>query len=293
MSYLHIPNLYKDRRILAFRECFAMEKVHGTSAHVAWRDTKARFSSGGAPCAEFIKLFDTEALTAAFTALGRLNVIVYGEAYGGKMLRMSHTYGKALRFIAFEVKIDDTWLSVPSAFAVATQLGLEFVPWRNISTDMDAIDAERDRPSEVADRCGCGGDKPREGVVLRPPFEVRLNNDERLIAKHKGEAFSERAHSPKVLDAERLTVLTDANAIADEWVTDMRLTHVLDVFRDATIADTGAIINAMIEDVIREAAGEIVDSPDARRAIGKRAASLFHARLKASRFILEREGRRP
>jgi len=36
----------------------------------------------------------------------------------------------------------------------------------------------------------------------------------------------------------------------------------------------------MIEDVTREAKGEIVDSPDARKAIGKRTADLFKAREK-------------
>jgi hypothetical protein len=35
----------------------------------------------------------------------------------------------------------------------------------------------------------------------------------------------------------------------------------------------------MTEDVLREAAGEIVDSKDARRAIGQRAAKLFKSRL--------------
>ena len=36
----------------------------------------------------------------------------------------------------------------------------------------------------------------------------------------------------------------------------------------------------MIEDVLREAAGEIVDSKSARVAIGHRAAALFHAHLR-------------
>lgn len=35
MGYLHIDNLYKNRDILLFRECWALEKVHGTSAHYA------------------------------------------------------------------------------------------------------------------------------------------------------------------------------------------------------------------------------------------------------------------
>ena len=34
MSYLHIQNLYKDPRILMLREVYALEKIHGTSAHI-------------------------------------------------------------------------------------------------------------------------------------------------------------------------------------------------------------------------------------------------------------------
>ena len=32
MGYLHIENLYKAQDILLFRECYALEKVHGTAA---------------------------------------------------------------------------------------------------------------------------------------------------------------------------------------------------------------------------------------------------------------------
>lgn len=42
------------------------------------------------------------------------------------------------------------------------------------------------------------------------------------------------------------------------------------------------VIDAMVEDVLREASGEIVDSKEARAAIGRRAAQLFRARLAAS-----------
>ena len=29
MSYMEIPNLYKDKTILMFKQCYAMEKIHG------------------------------------------------------------------------------------------------------------------------------------------------------------------------------------------------------------------------------------------------------------------------
>ena len=37
MGYLHIDNLYKNQDILMFKECYAMEKIHGTSAHVSFK----------------------------------------------------------------------------------------------------------------------------------------------------------------------------------------------------------------------------------------------------------------
>lgn len=83
MGYRHIDNLYKDQRILLFRECFALEKIHGTSAHVSWTEAEGvRFSSGGEKHERFVKLFDEAALRTAFMGLGHPTVIVYGEAYG-------------------------------------------------------------------------------------------------------------------------------------------------------------------------------------------------------------------
>jgi hypothetical protein len=128
-------------------------------------------------------------------------------------------------------------------------------------------------------------DRPREGVVLRPLVEVRLNNDERIIVKHKGAAFEERKTPQKVVTPDKLVVLTEAQAVAEEWVTEQRLSHVLDKLAAAgTPADdvtgTPMVIAAMAEDVTREAAGEIVESKDVLAAIRKRTAQLFHARLR-------------
>ena len=49
---------------------------------------------------------------------------------------------------------------------------------------------------------------------------------------------------------------------------------------DLGIAHTGEVIKAMIEDVEREAEGEIVKSREARTAIGKRTAQMFKNRVK-------------
>lgn len=298
MSYLSIVNLYKAKEILEFKWVWALEKVHGSSAHVAWKDKKLEFFSGGTSQVMFEKLFDHAALTAAFEKLGHAEVTVYGEAFGGKCQGMSDTYGKELRFIAFDVCVVNrnvadppdpyeplahaVWLDVPNAYEVATGLGIAFVPFEKVSTDVTALDAIRDRSSQVAESLGFPG-KPREGVVLRPPFEVRLNNRHRVITKHKGEAFKERENVPKVASPEALAVLEGAQQIADEWVTEMRLTHVLDKLSigrpPLEIQDTPLVKTAMVADVLREAAGEIVPGRDVERAIGNATAKMFRKRI--------------
>lgn len=296
MGYAHIDNLYKNANIRMFRECFAMEKVHGTSAHVRLRKVvnidlpdigvEVIYYAGGASHDSFVKVFDEPALKAAFLAVPELtDVTVYGEAYGGKLQGMSDTYGKQLRFIAFDVLIGERWLSVESADLMAQKLGFEFVPYERISTDQAALDAERDRPSRVAVRRGITEPKISEGVVLRPVVEVTLNNGTRICAKHKRVEFSERASKKDtVADPGKLEVLKKADEIAKEWVTTMRLQHVTDKLaaaegRPLEMKDTGNVIRAMVEDVTREGAGEIEMSKEAERAIGTAASKLFRTAL--------------
>ena len=66
VGYLHIDNLYKAQDILLFRQCYALEKIHGTSAHIGWADGALRLFSGGESYERFVALFDQTALTAAF-----------------------------------------------------------------------------------------------------------------------------------------------------------------------------------------------------------------------------------
>ena len=302
MSYMDIENLYRSQDILLFRECFASEKLHGTSCHVRYDATESalgsdpretevglHFFNGGTKRESFIGLFDQKTLLEKFKLVfpePGAKVIVYGEGYGGKEQGMSATYGKELKFAVFEVKVDTVFLSVPQAEDVAKQLGLEFVHYRKIPTDLASIDAERDAPSEQAFRNGCAdrGDpatfKKREGIVLRPLIEVRKNNDARVICKHKREDFQETKTKREVTDPERLKVLSDAQAIAEEWITPMRLKHVLDQFPDAGMEQIPEIMKAMVADVLKESKGEIVDSKEARKAMSTRAVQLFKQHLK-------------
>ena len=271
-----------------------MEKIHGTSCHLAFRpsDNSIRYFSGGTKRAAFVALFNETELIEKFKALNLpvdKEIIVFGEGYGGKEQGMSATYGKELRFVAFDVKIG-SWLDVPAAEKVVLSLGLEFVYYKKVSTlnvvEKDDVkhfvelDAERDAPSTQGKRNGVLEDKFREGIVLRPPFEVTLNNGNRLIVKHKRDEFRETRSPRKILvDPARLTVLSTAEEVSNEWCTNERLRHVLDKMPDHSMTTIPQVIQNMVSDILREGEGEIVDSKEVRRSIGTKTVKLYKAML--------------
>lgn len=282
MAYMHIDNLYKTQDILMLKECYALEKIHGTSAHITYKSGRIGFFAGGGKYETFITLFDEKALKKRFEEIiiGDESVTVYGESYGGKQQGMSAVYGKEGKFVAFEVKIGNLWLAVPKAEKLAIGLGLEFVHYNRIPCTIESIDAERDAPSYQAILNGMGK-HPREGIVLRPLEEVTKNNGQRVMAKHKGDAYKETKSSREV-SPEKLQIIAEAKAIAEEWVTPMRLKHILSGSGlEIRIENTGKVIALMTEDIIREAEGEIVDSPNARKEIARHTALMFKRQLQS------------
>ena len=291
MGYQSIDNLYKNRDVLLFRRCFALEKVHGSSAHLSFSKTEGKvtihYFAGGESHERFISIFNEAKLLDAFLASGHQYLTIYGEVYGGKCQGMRETYGERLAFIAFEVSVGDgdssIWLSVPQAFDVATSFGLEFVDFEEGPTDLEWLDAQRDRPSRLAKRRGILEDKPSEGIVIRPPIEVTKNNGKRITAKHKTAKFGE-TKTPRQVDAATLQVLSNADKVADEWVTTMRLEHVLQKLAAEgnpalEISDIRRVTPAMLEDVKKESVGEIVWSKEVEKAIKSRAADMYKIRV--------------
>lgn len=337
MSYLHIPNLYRaeGQLILALRRCWALEKLHGTSAHITYKTNPSNksqwqltFFSGGESYNNFIKLFDKDILMKSLGELGLdpdKELTIYGECYGGSQQGMSETYGTSLKFGVFDIQIGDCWLAVPQADEMAQKLGLEFVPYQECSTDLADLDAQRDLPSVqairngVSEHCPAGDEREkttlrpimgfkqgepcwfegrvllnprkREGVVLRPLFEIRLNGNEeaghRLICKHKGDDFKETKTARPVVDPAKMAVLTDATAIAEEWVTAMRLEHVIAKLpsvlagKPLDMSLIPELIKSMTEDVLREASGEITEGDAVKKAIGKKAVEMYKVYLKS------------
>jgi hypothetical protein len=296
MGYLHINNLYKNKEILMFKECYAMEKIHGTSAHVSLHgvfdgDKKSLINvcvnifAGGENHTNFCNLFNEKKLIDTFIRLSLNNITIYGEAYGGKQQGMKDTYGNKLKFVAFDIKIDDKWLGIPQAEYFCKEFGIEFVHWEIVPTEIELLDKLANAPSIQAKRNGILEDKLREGIILRPLIELTKNDGSRIICKHKNEKFKEREHQPKLTNNNEesdIKWLEQVNAIVEEWVTPMRLQHLLGKREKYSIENTGEILCEMVEDVLREAQGEILllsNNKELICAIKRKTAQLYNQKL--------------
>jgi hypothetical protein len=238
-----------------------------------------RFFSGGSCHQTFCNLFDVKALTEMAHSIDVPKWIIYGEAYGGKCQGMSKTYGVGLKFVAFEAKVNDMWLDTHKARKFADRFGIDFVWYTQSSTDIDELNKYRDQPSKQAEKCGMGNDKKSEGIVIRPLIEMSKNDGGRIMAKHKALEFCE-TKTPRVITDEELRVLVQVKEIAEEWVTENRLSNILShIEKELEIQDIPVLIDLMIEDVVREGEGELVKSRALVKAISRVTALMVKRRL--------------
>lgn len=315
MGYRKITNLQIDHPLFLFREVVAMEKCHGSSTHLTFTFTpekgwEVRAFSGGIKYPDFVFMMNTRyklstdvlaKVTALTDSQDIQKITIYGEGYGGRCQNMGDVYGP-LNFVAFEVCKEvpgadgprECWLDVPRAARFVEALGLPFVFYEKGPATIEWLDAQRNRPSEQAKRNGMGDNKEGEGIVVRAPIELYDDNGGRLIAKYKRENFRETA-TARALTEDDIKEQHDAEEIANEWVVEERLNHVLSALvakghSRLTIRDTRLVMDAMIEDVSIEAVGKIVWSEAAGRAIGKRASMMFKRRLETGGITNPIEG---
>lgn len=293
MGYRKISLFDTGHPVFLFKRVFSSEKIHGTSAHISFKDNKLRFHSGGVKYDDFIGLFDERELLGKFKELGHPSVTVYGEAYGGRCQNMADTYGHDLRFIVFEVRLTsprgtEEWLPVPRAEKIAIKLGLEFVPYAEGPCTIQWLTEQRDLDSVQAVRNGCGHGKKREGVVIRPVEEFVDRHGGRIMAKFKNREFSEQK-SERSLDPDEHKKRLEAENIAAEFTVLNRLQHVLDhlranrVFSDnndePTYRHIPIIIRAMGDDIRTEEGHNFKWSRAIAKEVGRITVALLEAHI--------------
>ncbi len=279
MGFTHIPNLYKDRTILTlFKDCYWSEKIEGSTAMIAWdyMEKKLTLYPGPATEAVFATVLPEDIAERIAKMFPASHVELVGEIYGTKnyLPKKSAKYGVELGWVMFKAIVNDCWTSMDDSYDIANTLGLEFVPYGSVEAKVDILDRLRDEPSLFALRKGLK-EVQREGIVIEPTIPLRFNTGDVVVAKHKGKEERETA-TVREVSTEKLQVLTEVNAIVDEWVTPTRLEHVMaKIPNPREKSSIPSIMKSMVEDVYREGKDEIVESKELYSAIMKRTSELL------------------
>ena len=277
-KYPHIERLTEDSPLYLLREVVCTEKIDGTNARfglvggefqVAGRNIIFRDGNDPFGFASWVRGNDIEARVRAAHSDAE-DVTYFGEWFGPR-IQKGIDYGTERRFAGFDVHHRGTYLDVADATEAFGRIGFAVAPvvyrgplmaWGTFNLDalraqVTAIGTQRDG-------------NLWEGVVIRPTGTLRDRYGNLLIAKLKNPAFEEKRAPREPRDNPAGLAPEDAAAIG-AYCTEERLRHVLTALREAgedvtTARATGAVIRAMVADVLREATG-LTDAQ--RRAVGK------------------------
>jgi hypothetical protein len=169
------------------------EKVDGMNVRVIWQTEsetgnqvlgfRGKTDRAQMPPELIDALIDMFPMSDMRERFGDTPVCIYGEGFGGK-IQKGHKYSEKQTFIPFDVKIGETWLLQEAVRGIAADFGL----------DVPAIRG-RGTLREAAAKCERGfnskwGDFEAEGLICRPPVELRDRRGGRIITKVKCRDFS-------------------------------------------------------------------------------------------------------
>jgi ATP-dependent RNA circularization protein (DNA/RNA ligase family) len=174
---------------LRFCEWEWTEKVDGTNIRVMFDGETITF--GGKTDRASIPAHLLNALNAQFLGLKDRfvdqfpdGVCLYGEGYGAKIQKGGGNYRLDQAFVLFDVRIGDWWLERDNVLEIATDYGIDVVPFVGVGTLPEMVEFVR------RGFVSKWGDFRAEGVVARPDTELRSRNGSRIITKLKCKDFA-------------------------------------------------------------------------------------------------------
>jgi ATP-dependent RNA circularization protein (DNA/RNA ligase family) len=185
------PGTLKNRVYGLLKSWRWTEKVDGTNIRVIWKDGKLTFggkTDNAQIHADLIKYlyetFSPEAFCAAFPDTDE--VVLYGEGYGAGIQKGGGSYSATKKFILFDVRVGEWWLSHENVCDVAQKLGIDVVPDFGEMTLEEATEMVRNGfQSRI-------GTQQAEGLVGRPLECLFDKKGSRLIVKLKTKDFASK-----------------------------------------------------------------------------------------------------
>lgn len=285
-KYPHIENIDVVPAIFELPEVVVTEKVHGSAMRIGMIDGRARMggrrlefdnirpeSKDGQGFVSWV--LDTGLDRKIETACGGQEVILYGEWHGsGTASKGWPQIQKGIRYIngndfrVFDVKLDGRYLPQDEVALWAAKVGLKTMPvlYRG-KPNAQAFNALIDTMSRVGGENGIRDpENTIEGIVIRPPTMQWDAHGNPVMAKYKVGKWAERASAtkhPKTSFQEK-PVLPGAREFAKEFVTPMRLEHVLDQLREEKlpidVSSLGEVLKHMGQDIKREGAAALAEA---------------------------------
>jgi len=203
------------------------------------------------------------------------DVILYGEWHGSgdtkkgwPQVQKGIRYKNGNDFRVFDVKVNGKYVSQDEIAAFALRVGLKTMPvlYRG-KPDQKVFDSLIDTMSRLGEENGIvDPENTIEGLVIRTN-EFLWNADRSpVMAKYKVGKWAERASAQKhhTTQPKKKVIVPGAEAFAKEFVTDMRLLHVLAQLCEENISiETscmGEVMKRMGQDIKREGAKSLEDA---------------------------------
>lgn len=171
-------------------EFWASEKIDGTSVGIKWDGERVSFvghTDKSQFCPRYLEYLQNRFGTPEFEScieaiFGDKPVIIYGEGVS-KDYNVDYGFPEG-EFIMYDIQYENGKFAERSFVReVAEKLGMK-TPHEEKMALGEAINFVKTRPSSFLDK-----DFMLEGLVLRAPVELYLNNNERVICKVKVKDF--------------------------------------------------------------------------------------------------------
>lgn len=285
-KYPHIENIDEVPAVFELPEVVVTEKVHGSAMRIGLIDGKVRI---GGRRLEFVDIrpeskegqgfvswvLDTGLDRKVSEAFAGHDVILFGEWHGSgtpskgwPQIQKGIRYLKGNDFRIFDIKLDGAYLAQDEVPACAARVGLKAMPvlYRG-RPDGEAFNSLIDTMSRVGEENGIADpENTIEGIVVRPPEMQWDPKGGPVMAKYKVGKWAERASKakhPKTPPKEK-PVIPGAKEFAEEFVTPVRLEHVLDQLREEGIPidvkSMGEVMKRMGQDIKREGASALAEA---------------------------------